>query len=177
MHPLRQMDLVVCFGTPTNLQKEVVTFEVVGFRGTYHTVLRRPCYTKFMADSNYTYLNMKMLGPAGIITVNPTYCHAYECNVKCVEYAKVIINSKALITDLENLAGEVAEPKKHAANFESVGATKSIPIDPSGSSEKVLRQLPARAQIGRSARRLSPCECKSICMEPLGHVGHTKGSR
>jgi hypothetical protein len=37
-------------------------FEVVGFRGTYHTVLGRPCYAKFMAVPNYTYLKLKMLG-------------------------------------------------------------------------------------------------------------------
>jgi hypothetical protein len=39
--PLGQLDLPVCFGTPSNFQKETLTFEVVGFRGTYHTVLGR----------------------------------------------------------------------------------------------------------------------------------------
>jgi hypothetical protein len=54
--PLGQLDLPVCFGTPSNFRKETLTFEVVGFRGTYHAVLGRPCYTKFMAVPNYTYL-------------------------------------------------------------------------------------------------------------------------
>jgi hypothetical protein len=35
-------------------------FEVVGFRGTYHAVLGRPCYAKFMVVPNYTYLKLKM---------------------------------------------------------------------------------------------------------------------
>jgi hypothetical protein len=41
--PLGQLDLPVCFGTPSNFRRETLTFEVVGFRGTYHAVLGRPC--------------------------------------------------------------------------------------------------------------------------------------
>jgi hypothetical protein len=42
---------------------------VVGFRGAYHAILGRPCYAKFMAVPNYTYLKMKMPGPNSVITV------------------------------------------------------------------------------------------------------------
>jgi hypothetical protein len=52
--PLGQLDLPVCFRTPSNFRNETLTFEVVGFRGTYHAVLGRPCYAKFMAVPNYT---------------------------------------------------------------------------------------------------------------------------
>jgi hypothetical protein len=100
---------------------------------------RRPYYAKFMAVPNYTYLKLKMPRPTGIITVGPTYHHTYECDVECVEYAKALVNSEALITDLENLAGEVPDAKKHAGNFESAEATKTIPLDPSGSGEKALQ--------------------------------------
>jgi hypothetical protein len=65
VQPLRQLDLPVCFGTPSNFRKETLTFEVVGFRGTYHAVLGRPCYAKFMAIPNYTYLKLKMPTPTG----------------------------------------------------------------------------------------------------------------
>jgi hypothetical protein len=34
VQPLGQLDLPVCFGTPSNFRKETLTFEVVGFRGT-----------------------------------------------------------------------------------------------------------------------------------------------
>jgi hypothetical protein len=61
--PLGQIDLPVWFGTPDNYRKETLTFEVVGFRGAYHAILGRPCYAKFMAVPNYTYLKMKMPGP------------------------------------------------------------------------------------------------------------------
>jgi hypothetical protein len=84
-----------------------------------------------MVIPNYTHMKLKMPGPVGIITVGPTYRHAYECDVECVEYAEVLINSEALIVDLENLAGEVPDAKKHAGNFETAEATKTIPLDPS----------------------------------------------
>jgi hypothetical protein len=74
--PLGQLDLPVCFETPSNFRKETLTFEVVGFRGTYHAVLGRPCYAKFMAVPNYTYLKLKMPGPNGTIAIGSTYRHA-----------------------------------------------------------------------------------------------------
>jgi hypothetical protein len=74
--PLGQLDLPVCFGTPSNFRRETLMFEVVGFRGTYHAVLGRPCYAKFMVVPNYTYFKLKMLGPKGVITVESTYRHA-----------------------------------------------------------------------------------------------------
>jgi hypothetical protein len=99
--PLGQLDLPVCFGTPSNFRKETLTFEVVGFRGTYHAVLGRPCYAKFMVVPNYTYLKLKMSGPNETITVGSTYRHAYECDVECVEYTEAIAESEALIADLD----------------------------------------------------------------------------
>jgi hypothetical protein len=71
--PLDQIDLSVTFGDPSNFRKETLTFEVVGFCGTYHAVLGWPCYVKFMAIPNYTYLKLKMPGPNEIITVHTTY--------------------------------------------------------------------------------------------------------
>jgi hypothetical protein len=139
VQPLGQLDLPVCFGTPSNFQKETLTFEVVGFRGTYHAVLGRPCYAKFMAVPNYTYLKLKMPGPNGVITVSPTYRHAYECDVECVEYAEVLAESEALIADMENLSKEVPDAKRHAGNFEPAEAVKSVPLDPSNDASKQIR--------------------------------------
>jgi hypothetical protein len=39
VQPLGQIDLPVWLGTPDNFRKETLTFEVVGFRGAYHTIL------------------------------------------------------------------------------------------------------------------------------------------
>jgi hypothetical protein len=134
--PLGQLDLPVCFGTPSNFQKETLTFEVVGFRGTYHAVLGRPCYAKFMAVPNYTYLKLKMSDPNGVITVGSTYRHAYECDV---EYAEALAESEALIADLECLSKEVPDAKRHAGNFEPVETVKSVALDPSNDACKQVR--------------------------------------
>jgi hypothetical protein len=136
--PLGQLDLPVCFGTPSNFHRETLTFEVVGFRGTYHAVLGRPCYAKFMVVPNYTYLKLKMSGPNGIITVGSTYCHAYEC-VECVEYAEAIAESEALIADLECLSKEAPDAKRHTGNFEPAEAVKSVSLDPSNDAGKQVR--------------------------------------
>jgi hypothetical protein len=58
----------------------MLTFEVVGFRGAYHAILGRPCYAKFMAVPNYTYLKMKMPGPNGVITMGSSIEHAFDCD-------------------------------------------------------------------------------------------------
>ena len=69
VYPLRQIDLPVMFGNRVNFRSEILTSEVVDFPGSYHAILGRPCYTKFMAIPNYTYLKLKMPGPNGVITV------------------------------------------------------------------------------------------------------------
>jgi hypothetical protein len=139
VQPFGQLDLPICFGTPSNFRKETLTFEVVGFRGTYHAVLGRPCYAKFMAVPNYTYLKLKMSGPNGVITIGSTYRHAYECDVECVEYAEALAESEALIADLESLSKEVPDAKRHAGNFEPAEAVKSVPLDPSNDASKQVR--------------------------------------
>ena len=52
---------------------ETLTFEIADFPGAYHAILGRPCYAKFMAIPNYTYLKLKMPGPRGVITVDTTF--------------------------------------------------------------------------------------------------------
>ena len=46
---------------------------MVDFPGSYHAILGRPCYARFMAIPNYTYLKMKMLGPGEVITVGTAF--------------------------------------------------------------------------------------------------------
>jgi hypothetical protein len=137
--PLGQIDLPVCFGTPSNFRRVTLTFEVVGFRGTYHAVLGRPCYAKFMVVPNYTYLKLKMSGPNGTITVGSTYRHAYECDVECVEYTEAIAESEAHIADLDCLSKEAPDAKRHAGNFEPAEAVKSVSLDPSNDAGKKVR--------------------------------------
>jgi hypothetical protein len=92
-----------------------------------------------MAIPNYTYLKLKMPGPKGFITVGPTYRHAYECDMECVEYAEALAESKALITDLDCLSQEAPNAKRHAGNFEPAEAVKSVSLDPSNDADKKVR--------------------------------------
>ena len=95
-YPLGQIDLPVMFGDRANFRSEVLTFEVVDFPGSYHAILGRPCYAKFMAIPNYTYHKLKMLGPNGIITMGSTFLHANTCDHEHFELTTAIINSAEL---------------------------------------------------------------------------------
>jgi hypothetical protein len=81
--PIEHIDLPVTFGDLRNFRTEILTFEVVGFSGTYHAILGRPAYAKFMAVPNYTYPKLKILGSKGIIIVGTTYQRAFECDAEC----------------------------------------------------------------------------------------------
>ena len=65
--------------------------------GSYHAILGRPCYAKFMAIPNYTYLKMKMPGPDSVITVSSTFSHAFACDHEHYELATAVINSSELL--------------------------------------------------------------------------------
>jgi hypothetical protein len=140
VQPLGQIDLLVWFGTPDNFRKETLTFEVVGFKGTYHAILGRPCYAKFMEVPNYTYLKMKMPGPKGVITVGTSIEHTFDCDVECVEHAEALVLDEALVVDMEKLVNEdLDSATKHAGSFEAAEQTKQVPLDPAAPEGKALR--------------------------------------
>ena len=137
---LGQIKLPVTFGDPSNYRKETVTFEVVGFKGAYHTILGRPSYAKFMAIPNYTYLKLKMPGPKGVITIGSSFKHAYECDVECVERAEAQAEDEALAATLDKMASEALDSMhRHAGSFEPAEGIKRVPLDPSHSDDKALQ--------------------------------------
>ena len=77
---------------------------MVRFLGTYHVILGRPCYAKFMAVPNYTYLKLKMSGPNDVITISTMSQNAYQCNIECIEQAEAKVEKVSLITSLDGLA-------------------------------------------------------------------------
>ena len=101
----------VTFRDLTNYRTETLTFEVVGFHGTYHAILGRPCYAKFMAIPNNTYLKLKMPGPCGVITISTSFQRAYECEVECCEHDATIVASKELAAIREEVVEEAPDPK------------------------------------------------------------------
>jgi hypothetical protein len=92
-----------------------------------------------MAIPNYTYLKLKMSGSNGVITIGPTYRHTYKCDVECMEYVEALVESEALIANMESLSKEVPDAKRHAGNFEPAEVVKSVPLDPSNDASKQIR--------------------------------------
>nr|ABF93468.1 retrotransposon protein, putative, unclassified [Oryza sativa Japonica Group] len=67
--PLGHIDLPVTFGGSANFRTERVNFDVADLSLPYNAVLGRPALVKFMAAVHYAYLQMKMPGPGGPISV------------------------------------------------------------------------------------------------------------
>jgi hypothetical protein len=67
--PLGHVELLVTFGDSTNFRTERIDFDVADLNLLYNAVLGRPALLKFMAATHYAYLQMKMPGLSGPITV------------------------------------------------------------------------------------------------------------
>jgi hypothetical protein len=125
VQPLGQINLPVWFGTPDNYRKETLTFEVVGFRGAYHAILGRPCYAKFMAVPNYTYLKMR---PSPPLLRHAAHC----CN-----------HSGAV--------GHVRTRRRHTCYCTTYGSSSTAPLSPPGDAPVncnafTLEAAPVQAQ-------------------------------
>ena len=100
---------------------------MVDFLGSYHAILGRPRYAKFMPIPNYTYLKLKMPGPNDIITVGSAFLHAFTCDREHFELATAIINSSEL-----PWLGELSTPAVRTT-------TSQPPRLPSAHSKKLRR--------------------------------------
>ena len=97
---------------------------MVGFPKTYHAILGCPCYAKFMAVPNYTYLKLKIPGPGGVIAVGTSFQRAYECEVECCGHAAAIVASGELAAIKEEVTEEAPDTKKSTGSFESAEGSK-----------------------------------------------------
>jgi hypothetical protein len=79
-----------------------------------------------------------MPGPNGVITIRPSYEHAYECDVECIEHGEAILESATLAANLDGLANETADPKRHAGNFEPAEDVKLVSLNPTDPKGKAL---------------------------------------
>ena len=127
------------FGDHANFRSEVLAFEVVDFLGSYHTILGRPCYAKFMAIPNYTYLKLTMPGPNGDITVGSTFSHAYMCNREHYELAIAVINLAELpqLRNSSTLAVSDCNKPTSSIVFYPIEETKTVGIDPTDPTKTV----------------------------------------
>ncbi|XP_066320507.1 uncharacterized protein [Miscanthus floridulus] len=136
--PLGQIDLPITFESPSNYRTETLAFKVVGFHGTYHAILGRPCYAKFMAVPNYTYLKLKMPSPSGVIVVGTSFQRAYECEVECCDHTAMIVASGEPADIKKEVTEEAPDPKKSTGSFEPVEGSKKVMIDPGSTKGKMV---------------------------------------
>jgi hypothetical protein len=87
-YPIGRVCLPVTFSTEENFRTEYLTFEVVDFRSSYHTIFGRPMLAKFMAIPHHTYLIMKMPAPNRIFFVLGDIMVSYNCESTTVELSK-----------------------------------------------------------------------------------------
>ncbi|XP_066313815.1 uncharacterized protein [Miscanthus floridulus] len=142
-YPLRQIDLPIMFGDRGNFCSEVLTFKVVHFLGSYHAILGWPCYTKFMAIPNYTYLKLKILGPNDVIIMGSTFSHTYTCDHKHYELTTAIINSTELL-ELRNSSTlavlDYNEPTSSSV-FHQIEETKAVGINPTNPTKTMRIEI------------------------------------
>ncbi|XP_066337322.1 uncharacterized protein [Miscanthus floridulus] len=127
------------FGDRANFRSEVLTFKVVDFSGSYHGILGRPCYAKFMAIPNYTYLKLKMPGPNGIITMGSTFSHAYTCDREHYELTTAVINSTELPELRNSVTPAVPDYNKSASSsaFCPTEGSKAVEVNLNDSTKMV----------------------------------------
>ena len=77
--PKGTIQLDVTFGDATHFHSETMEFEVVNWRSQYHAILGRPAFARFMVVPLYAYLQLKMPGPKGIITVSGNFQRSDAC--------------------------------------------------------------------------------------------------
>ena len=137
--PIGQIDLPITFGNPSNYRTETLTFEVVGFPLVYHAILWRPCYAKFMAIPNYTYLKLKMPGPCGVITIGTSFQRAYKCEVESCELASTTLAFEELAAIRKDIAEGAPNVEWAAGSFEPMENIKEVLVDLNNSADKMVR--------------------------------------
>ena len=85
--PLGRITLEVAFGDDNDSRAEKLSFEVVKIKSPYLPLFGRSAYAKFMAQPCYVYLQLKMLGHKGTITVHGNRRITLDCEEGDAAYA------------------------------------------------------------------------------------------
>ena len=70
----------------------------------------------------------------------PSFEHAYECDIECVERAEAQAKDEALAATLDKMASEALDSThRHAGSFEPAEGIMKVPLDPSHPNDKALQ--------------------------------------
>ena len=142
-YPVSKIELEVAFRDEHDSRAEKLTFEVVKIKSPYHALFGWLTYAKFMALLCYVYLQLKMPGRKGTITVHGDRKIALECEEGDAAYAESVCATEELKFYKEN--GNLADmtPLKKPTTehdpllkFKSAHDTKQVDFVPGDSSKQ-----------------------------------------
>ena len=126
-YPVGKIELEVAFGDEYNYRVEKLTFEVVKIRSLYHAIFGRPAYAKFMARPCYVYLQLKMPGHNGTITVHGRWKVALECEEGDAAYAGPVCATEELKFYKDNVdPADMTSLKKPTMELDPLLKFKSV---------------------------------------------------
>ena len=122
---------------------ETLTFEVVKIQSPYHALFGQPAYARFMARPCYVYLQLKMPGHKGTITIHGSRKIDLECEEGDASYAESVCatedlkfyKDKLYPTDMTSLKKPTKEHDP-ALKFKSATNTKVVNFVPGDSSKQ-----------------------------------------
>src|SRR3954469_15898980 len=79
-HSLGVIELEVVFGSRRNFARQTLEFKVFDWQSQYHAILGRPAFAQFMAIPHYAYLQLKMTGSTGVLTVKGSFTKSDQCD-------------------------------------------------------------------------------------------------
>jgi len=116
---------------------------VVKIKSPYHALFGRPAYAKFMARPCYVYLQLKMTGHKGTITMHGSRKVALECEEGDAAYAESVCAAEELKFYQNNIdPADMTSLKKPttehdpAMKFKSAAETKLVDFNPGDSSKQ-----------------------------------------
>ena len=135
--------LELAFGNDHDYRAGTLTFEVVKIKSPYHALFGRPAYAKFMARPCYVYLQLKMPGRQGTITVHDNRKMALECEEGVASYAESVCATEELKFYKDNVDPADMTPLKKPTTehdpllkFKSADDTKLVDFFPGDSSKQ-----------------------------------------
>jgi hypothetical protein len=138
VYPLGSIALPVTFGTKENFRPKNVQFDVAEVNLPFNTIIGRPTLYRFMAIAHYEYLVLKMLSPAGVLTVRGDHAAAL-----------------AAVEKLHALAAEAARPDDGGRNPSTSGTkapTKVPKVRPSGADDVPVKTVQLSAGSSQTTR-------------------------
>ena len=142
-YPVGKIALEVAFGDENISRAEILTFEVVKIKSPYHALFGWPAYAKLMARPCYVYLQLKIPGHKGTITVHGSRKIALECEEGDAAYAESVCATEELkfykdnvdLADMTSLKKPTTEHDP-SLKFKSADDTELVDFIPGDSSKQ-----------------------------------------